>query len=97
MSTLSLRLPSSQHRALRELARREGVSINQLITSAVGEKMAALMTESYLADRASRGDRSVFERVLQKVPDVEPEESNRLPGSSGRAQKASPASTRKRR
>lgn len=35
MSTLSLRLPESIHEQLRELAKKEGVSINQLINSAV--------------------------------------------------------------
>ena len=54
MSTLSVRLPNSLHRHLRELAEREGVSMNQLISSAVGEKLASLMTEDHSA-RASRG------------------------------------------
>ena len=44
MSTLSLRLPKSLHGKVRALARKEGVSINQLITTAVAEKMAALLT-----------------------------------------------------
>ena len=48
MSALSLRLPNSLHEQLRELARKEGVSINQLVNSAVAEKMAALMTVDYL-------------------------------------------------
>ena len=33
----------------------------------------------YLRDRARRGDRRHFEQVLAKVPDVEPEETDRLP------------------
>ena len=78
MSTLSLRLPNSLHRQLRELARREGISINQFISSAVGEKMAALMTEEYLTERAARGSREKFEKALAKVPDREPEEQDRL-------------------
>lgn len=82
MSTLSLRLPNSLHRELRELAKREGVSMNQFITTAVGEKMAALMTEAYLEERARRGDRAQFLRVLEKVPEVEPEESDRMPDDS---------------
>ena len=52
MGALSLRLPESLHRKLGEVAEREGVSINQLISSAVAEKMSALMTEEYLAARA---------------------------------------------
>ncbi len=52
MSTLSVRLPNSLHRQLRELAEREGVSMNQLISSAVGEKLASLLTLDYLRQRA---------------------------------------------
>lgn len=78
MSTLSLRLPESLHRQLKELARREGVSINQLITTAVAEKLSALRTAEYLDERARRGDRSRFERVLGRVPEAEPDRADRL-------------------
>lgn len=78
MSALSVRLPDSLHRRLAEVAEREGVSINQLINSAVAEKMSALMTEEYLAERAKRGTRRKFAAVLAKVPDVEPEASDRI-------------------
>lgn len=78
MSTLSLRLPDYLHENVRELAQREGVSINQFITLAVAEKMSALMTEDYLAERAKRGSREKYEAVLAKVPDVEPAEDDRL-------------------
>ena len=78
MSTLSLRLPSSLHRGVKELAKREGVSINQIIATAVAEKLSALMTENYLEERAARGSRERFEAVLRKVPEVEPEERDRL-------------------
>lgn len=78
MSTLSLRLPESLHLRLAEVAAREGVSINQLISSAVAEKMAALLTEEYLEKRAKRGRRARFTAALAKVPDVEPALSNRI-------------------
>ena len=68
MSTLSLRLPESLHKQLKDVAEREGVSINQLITSAVAEKMSALMTAEYLEERAARANRSAFDAVLAKVP-----------------------------
>jgi len=88
MSALSLRLPESLHRKLADVARREGVSINQLISSAVAEKMSALMTEEYLGERAKRGSRRRFAAVLAKIPDAEPDESDRV---------ARPARARKRR
>ena len=84
MGALSLRLPESLHRKLGEVAEREGVSINQLISSAVAEKMSALMTEEYLQARAKRASRRKFEAVLAKVPDVDPDDSDRLPASSRR-------------
>jgi hypothetical protein len=82
MSTLSVRLPSSLHRHLKSLASREGVSMNQLISSAVGEKVASLLTEEYLAERAARGNRRAFDAALAKVPDVEPTGEKALPNNA---------------
>ena len=78
MSTISLRLPDSLHQKARELAAKENISINQLIILALAEKIAALMTEDYLGERAKRGSRKKFERAMAKVPDVEPDEHDRL-------------------
>ena len=62
MSTMSLRLPESIHSQLKTLAKQEGVSINQLVVTAVAEKLSALMTAEYLAKRARRGSREEFDR-----------------------------------
>ena len=78
MSTLSLRLPNSLHEEVKSLARKEGVSINQFISSAVAEKMSALLTESYLNDRSQRGNKRSFLEAMGKVPDVDPEDNDRL-------------------
>ena len=78
MSTLSLRLPESLHNELRELSKREGISINQLAASALGEKMAALMTQDYLEEKAKRGSRKKFDRALAKVKNVKPDSHDQL-------------------
>lgn len=78
MSTISLRLPDSLHKQARELAKREHVSINQLAATALAEKIAALMTEEYLEQRAARGSREKFMAALAKVPDVEPAAEDQL-------------------
>lgn len=62
------------------LAKEEGISINQFINSAVSEKLAALMTEGYLEERARRGSRSQFDKAMAKVADIEPEDVDQLPG-----------------
>jgi hypothetical protein len=76
MSTISLRLPESLHKKVRELAKAEDVSINQLISTALAEKMSALMTVEYLEERAARGDRGKFEAAMSKVRDSEPDEAD---------------------
>jgi predicted transcriptional regulator len=73
MATLSIRLPDSLHRHLKDLAKKEKVSINQLISTAVAEKMSALMTEDYLEALARQGDRAAFDRVLANIPAVPPD------------------------
>jgi hypothetical protein len=88
MPVLSLRLPESLHRQVRELAAKDDVSINQFIALAVAEKASALLTTDYLKERGRRGSRAKFERVLAKVPDTPP-----LPGDeleSGESTRRSP-------
>jgi len=68
MSVLSLRLPNSIHRHIKEIATQEGVSINQFISSAVSEKISAISTENYLVQRANRANRDEFSEILTNVP-----------------------------
>lgn len=81
MSAFNVRLPESLHKNVKELAQREGVSMNQFVVTAVAEKVSALMTEEYLRERAGRGSREKYEAALSHVPDVEPEDYDRLPHS----------------
>ncbi len=78
MNTLNLQLPDSLHKQLHEWAAREGVTVDQLASSALSEKMAALLTQEYLEARAARGTRAKLEGVLAKVRDVEADENDRL-------------------
>ena len=79
MTTISVRLPNSLRDQLRECAKRDGTTVNQLVSSAVAEKLSALLTEEYLAARAKRGSRKKFVAALKRVPDVEPVANDRLP------------------
>lgn len=78
MSAISLRLPESLHKRVRELAKQEDVSINQFITTALAEKLAVLMTIEYLEERGKRGSRRKFRRALSKVRDRKPDAAHRL-------------------
>ena len=74
MNVLSLRLPKTMYNQLRQAAKAEGISMNQFIMLAVAEKIATLSTMDYLEERAKRGSREKFLAVLEKAPDVEPED-----------------------
>lgn len=55
-SNFALRLQPSLLDEARKVAEAEGVALNQLINVAVAEKLSALRTESYFAERAARAD-----------------------------------------
>jgi predicted transcriptional regulator len=78
MSTLSIRLPNSIHQHAKRLAMDEGVSMNQLISSALAEKLSALDTERYLNARARRGMDVDIDAILTKIPFTEPDPRDRV-------------------
>lgn len=83
MAVLSLRLPESLHRRVREMAKQEGISMNQFVALALAEKVSALDTIDYLRQRATRADVTDVDRVLDMVPDIEPDAHDRLPSQDG--------------
>jgi len=66
-SNFALRLQPSLLEEARKLAEAEGVALNQLINVAVAEKLSALRTADYFAERAARADLSQAFRVLEKA------------------------------
>ncbi|MEI7844625.1 MAG: toxin-antitoxin system HicB family antitoxin [Chloroflexota bacterium] len=78
MSTLSLRLPESLHKSARELAKKEKISINQLVTLALAEKVSAIGAQEYLEKRAKRASESKFDAAMAKVADVAPPDYDSL-------------------
>ncbi|ABQ28018.1 hypothetical protein Gura_3868 [Geotalea uraniireducens Rf4] len=72
MSTMSLRLPDYLHKSARQLAKSEHISVNQLVATALAEKISALATEEYLDALAAQGSREAFDRIMSKVKDRPP-------------------------
>jgi predicted transcriptional regulator len=77
MTALTIRLPTSVHRKVKELALREEISLNQFIASAVAEKMASVFTLDYLKTEAAEGCRADFEQFLSMVSEVPVDEADR--------------------
>jgi hypothetical protein len=67
MSAISLRIPNSLHETVKVLARKDHVSINQMVITALAEKISALMAEDYLANRAKKASRVKFEHAMSRV------------------------------
>ena len=63
-STYPLRLPKSLKAELAKIAKRDGTSINQFIAIAVAEKISALETEKFFAERAKQANMEEFRAIL---------------------------------
>jgi hypothetical protein len=63
----ALRLPDSLMEQVKRLAKRDKVSMNQFMLTAIAEKTSAMATEEFFAERAARGSRARALDVLRKV------------------------------
>ena len=66
-SNFALRLQPSLMEEAKKVAKTEGVAVNQLINVAVAEKVSALRTEEYFAERAAKGDIKKALPVLKRA------------------------------
>ena len=73
--SISVNIPDDLYRQAREIANAQHLSVDEVISLAFAEQLAALKR---LKQRAARGRQDAFVKVLDKVPDVEPEEYDRL-------------------
>jgi len=78
MNTISLQLPESLYERVNDLVKMEGITLDQFIASAVVEKLSAFATRDYLEERVKRADEQKFKEALSHIPDVEPEEYDKL-------------------
>jgi len=80
-SNYALRLPASLKRAVEEIAREDGTTLNQFIVSAVAEKLAALKTADYFVKRAARADFAVFDRLMKRRGGESCRAGDEIPGN----------------
>lgn len=78
-STYPLRLPRSVKAEAEKQAKAEGVSVNQFIATAVAEKLAALSTAEFFAERRGRVDFDAFDRIMARDGGEPPRQDDRLP------------------
>jgi len=61
-----LRLPLSLKAAVEKLSAKDGTSMNQFMVVAVAEKLSAMQTETFFAERRARADMDEFWRILNR-------------------------------
>jgi hypothetical protein len=72
-STYPLKLPTSVKNAAAELAKLDGVSLNQFIAAAVAEKVGSIRTASdFLRTRAGSAKPRDMMKYLRRAPKVAP-------------------------
>lgn len=77
-SNYALRLPASLKRELERVAREDGTSLNQLIVTAVAEKLASLRTSDFFAERRARGDVAKALTIMTRGGGEPPREDDRV-------------------
>lgn len=78
MTDLNVKIPESLYKQIEALASKENMSIEQLVAVALSAQVSAWMTKDYLEEKAKRGSWDKFQQVLNKVPDVEPDDYDKL-------------------
>ena len=77
--TYPLRLPRSLKEAVERLSREDRTSINQFVATAVAEKVSALQTATYFADRRARADFKAFDKIMKRRGGRKPREGDEMP------------------
>jgi hypothetical protein len=77
--TYPLRLPRSLKEAVERLSRDDCTSINQFVATAVAEKVSALQTAKYFAERRARADYKAFDKIMRRRGGNTPREGDELP------------------
>jgi hypothetical protein len=78
MTNLNVQIPDSLYKQIESLSSKENVPIEQLVVIALSAQVSAWMTKDYIEEKAKLGSWNRFQQVLNKVPDIEPEDYDRL-------------------
>jgi hypothetical protein len=78
-ATYPLKLPASIKAAAARLAKEDGVSLNQWITTAVAQKIGAVETADFFKRRAGNASPEDLRAFLADAPDVPPEPGDEIP------------------
>ena len=78
VSTYPIRLPASLKATVAEISKEDGTSINQIVVTAVAEKISAMRTAEFFVNRASEADIESARRILRRDGGQLPEAKDQL-------------------
>ncbi len=78
MQTMSLRMPDYLKLAVNDVCQGEKISLNQFIINALSEKVSALQTVDIIEKKAEKASKENFLSALNKIPENEPYENDKL-------------------
>jgi predicted transcriptional regulator len=78
MTSISIKLPDSLARKTREIAGRDGITVNQFVSTAVSEKLCGWITDEYIKQKAKKANKKKFLDALNQAPDAPPVKGDEL-------------------
>lgn len=78
MAKLQLRLPDTIHNKIRKMAKREDISINQVLVNSISNEIIRYETMQFFIERSKKFNEQDFIDALSEIPEIEPEEIDRL-------------------
>jgi post-segregation antitoxin (ccd killing protein) len=78
-STYPLRLPTSVKAEVVRRAKADGISFNQFVATAVAEKLAAMNTAAFFAERRGRADFDAFDKIMARQGGEPPSADDLVP------------------
>jgi hypothetical protein len=78
-STYPLRLPTSVKAEVVRRAKADGTSFNQFVATAVAEKLAAMNTAAFFAERRERADFDAFDKIMARKGGEPPRAGDLVP------------------
>jgi hypothetical protein len=71
----SIAVPEDLYKRAAELAAKDHVSVEEFVSTVLANRLAS---REYIESRAKLFNREEFERALAEIPDVEPQDHDRL-------------------
>ena len=78
MKKIQVRLPENIHDKMKELAKEEGISMNNFIVASVSNEVVRQETRDFFKNAAAGFDNQAFAGALAAIPDVPAQKSDKL-------------------